>query len=69
MAALFIGCGKGKACLVFYNFKKGNDMNTNYLCVVNKTQEVVDSFQSDVEREFALFHAWRKQTEVFVDVA
>ena len=44
-------------------------MKTNNSCAANKTQEVVDGFQSDVEREFALFHTWNQQSEKFISVA
>ena len=44
-------------------------MNPNKLNKANITHEGVGSFQSDVEREFALFHAWNQQTELFVDIA
>jgi len=44
-------------------------MKMNKLKIANKTHEGVNSFQSDVEREFALFHAWKQQNETFTAVA
>ena len=44
-------------------------MNNKKLRIADKTHKGASSFQSNVEREFALFHAWKQQNETFIAVA